>query len=272
MGPFLPARHLLQHLRRRLVKHLNAGEIWQAPDLLGQGAVCPLYNLLKAFRICGFSHEANFTTRTSGERLAGCPSFAFFAKSGIRNSAPHRFDQRAPLRCAGQRGEGPNAARKDSSSILAITQFWQSWQSSYPCSTINSWQVMQYRLHGTAVNRFALMSWPQWRHSPNVPLLIRPSAASTSSSSPRSCAFCRKVISFDIDAVARSASSRPKSWASLCSSWVRLRLRRSSSRFLLRSSSNFAILAFSMRNHSTIEIRTACYAQRGRLFNILIEI
>jgi hypothetical protein len=34
---------------------------------------------------------------------------------------------------------------------------------------------------------------------------------------------------------------------------VRLRLRRSSSRFLLRSSSNFAILAFSMRNHSTIK-------------------
>src|SRR6185312_11079283 len=38
------------------------------------------------------------------------------------------------------------------------------------CSTISSWQVMQYRLHGTAVNRFALMSWPQCRHSPNVPL------------------------------------------------------------------------------------------------------
>src|SRR6267154_1802586 len=83
MAPFLPVRHLLQYLRRRLVHHLNAGEIWQTPDLLGQGAVCPLYNLLKAFRICGFSHEANFTTRTSGETLAGARSFAFFANGGI---------------------------------------------------------------------------------------------------------------------------------------------------------------------------------------------
>jgi hypothetical protein len=55
---------ILRPSRRRLVNHLNAGEIWQVPDLLWQGAVCPLYNLLKAFEICGVGHEANFTTRT----------------------------------------------------------------------------------------------------------------------------------------------------------------------------------------------------------------
>src|SRR5216684_310355 len=71
MPPFLPVRHLLQYVRRRLVNHLNAGEIWQVPDLLWQGAVCPLYNLLKAFGICDVRHEANFTTRTSGETWAG---------------------------------------------------------------------------------------------------------------------------------------------------------------------------------------------------------
>src|SRR5258707_14590100 len=75
MAPFLPVRHLLQYFRRRLVNHLNAGEIWQAPYLLGQGAVCPLDNLLKAFRICGFGHEANFTTTPSGDALAGYPIF-----------------------------------------------------------------------------------------------------------------------------------------------------------------------------------------------------
>src|SRR6266571_5470102 len=66
MTPFLPVRHLLEYLRRRLVNHLNAREIRQAPDLLGQGAVCPLYNLLKAVGICA-GHEANFTTRTDRE-------------------------------------------------------------------------------------------------------------------------------------------------------------------------------------------------------------
>src|SRR6266853_6452549 len=65
MTPFLSARYVLQYVCWRLVNHLKAGEIWQAPDLLGQGAVCPLYNLLKAFGICGVSHEANFTTRPS---------------------------------------------------------------------------------------------------------------------------------------------------------------------------------------------------------------
>src|SRR5882757_719704 len=70
MAPFLSGRYVLQYIRRRLVNHLNAGEIRQAPDLLGQGAVCPLYNLLKAFEICGAGHEANFTTRTSGETWA----------------------------------------------------------------------------------------------------------------------------------------------------------------------------------------------------------
>src|SRR5882757_7207021 len=66
MAPFLSGRYVLQYFRRRLVNHLNAGEIRQASDLLGQGAVCPLYNLLKAFGICVVSHEANFITRTSG--------------------------------------------------------------------------------------------------------------------------------------------------------------------------------------------------------------
>ena len=50
---------------------MNTGEIWQLPDLLGQGAVCPLYNLLKAFGICGAWHEANFTTKTSGYHSRG---------------------------------------------------------------------------------------------------------------------------------------------------------------------------------------------------------
>src|ERR1041385_5249482 len=148
------------------------------------------------------------------------------------------------------------------------------WLKAHCCSTISSWQVMQYRLHGTAVNRFTLMSWPQCMHSPNVPLLMRPIAASTNCSSPRSCAFCRNVISFESDAVALSPSSRPKSCASLCSSCVRLRLRRSSSRFLLRSSSNFAILAFSMRNH--FKNRKCPYGSAGPveiyILSILIEI
>src|SRR5882757_6450480 len=65
MPPLLPVRHLPEYFRRRLINHLNAGEIRQAPDLLGQGAVCPLYNFLTAFGVCGVSHEANFTTRTS---------------------------------------------------------------------------------------------------------------------------------------------------------------------------------------------------------------
>src|SRR6266404_6859185 len=67
MSPFLPVRYVLQYFRRRLVNHLNAGEIWQVPDLPGQGAVCPLYNLLKAVGICVAYHEANFTTRTDRE-------------------------------------------------------------------------------------------------------------------------------------------------------------------------------------------------------------
>src|SRR5579864_8484656 len=68
MTPLLPVRHLLEYLRRRLVHHLNAGEIRQTPDLLGQGAVCPLNNLLKAFRICASGHEANFTTSHAAAR------------------------------------------------------------------------------------------------------------------------------------------------------------------------------------------------------------
>src|SRR5579864_1582159 len=71
MTPLLPVRHLLEYLRRRLVNHLNAGEIRQTPDLLGQGAVGPLYNLLKAFRICVGGHKANFTTMPSGEARKG---------------------------------------------------------------------------------------------------------------------------------------------------------------------------------------------------------
>src|SRR4029077_20434353 len=67
MTPFLSVRYLLQYVRRRLVNHLNAGEIRQVPDLLGQGTVCPLYNLLKALGICGVGHEANFTTRRSAK-------------------------------------------------------------------------------------------------------------------------------------------------------------------------------------------------------------
>jgi hypothetical protein len=43
---------------------LNAGEIWQAFDFFGQGAVRPLHNLFKAFGICSVGHEANFTTVT----------------------------------------------------------------------------------------------------------------------------------------------------------------------------------------------------------------
>jgi hypothetical protein len=55
---------------------LNAGEIWKVPDLLWQRAVCPLYNLLKAFGICGIGHEANFTTRTKPRDLGIQAGFA----------------------------------------------------------------------------------------------------------------------------------------------------------------------------------------------------
>ena len=41
--------HLLEYLCGRLVHHLNAREIRQAADLLGQSAVGPLYDLLKAY-------------------------------------------------------------------------------------------------------------------------------------------------------------------------------------------------------------------------------
>src|SRR4029077_7805974 len=67
MTPFLSVRYLLQYVRRRLVNNLNAGKIRQVPDLLGQGAVCPLYNLRKACGICGLGHEANFTTKASAK-------------------------------------------------------------------------------------------------------------------------------------------------------------------------------------------------------------
>jgi hypothetical protein len=76
MAPFFPVRHLLEYFRRRLVNYLNAGEIRQTPDLVGQRAVCPLYNLLKAFWICATGHEANFTTRRGGEAWRGESGFA----------------------------------------------------------------------------------------------------------------------------------------------------------------------------------------------------
>src|SRR5262249_41407480 len=60
VAPFLSVPQLLQYLRRRLINHLNAGEIRQAPDLLGQCAVCPLHNFLKAFGICGVFHYCRF--------------------------------------------------------------------------------------------------------------------------------------------------------------------------------------------------------------------
>jgi hypothetical protein len=41
---------------QRLVNHLNAGEIWQVPDLLRQAAVSPIHNFLKGFGICGVRH------------------------------------------------------------------------------------------------------------------------------------------------------------------------------------------------------------------------
>jgi hypothetical protein len=69
MAPFLPSRYVLQYFRGRLVNHLNAGKVWQAPDLLGQCAVCPLDNFLKAFGICGLGHEANFTTKDKRRSL-----------------------------------------------------------------------------------------------------------------------------------------------------------------------------------------------------------
>src|SRR6267142_4028333 len=85
MTPFLPVRHLLEYLRRRLVHHLNAGEIWQTPDLLGQGAVCPLYNLLKAFRICVAGHEANFITQDKRRDAEIRKSKTLLRMNGIRN-------------------------------------------------------------------------------------------------------------------------------------------------------------------------------------------
>src|SRR5579859_2252051 len=90
MTPFLPVRHLLEYLRRRLVNHLNAGEIRQAPDLLGQGAVSPLYDLLKAFRICAGGHEANFTTKDErrGAEEQVNPNFPPFQQTARKDGSP----------------------------------------------------------------------------------------------------------------------------------------------------------------------------------------
>src|SRR5215472_8503395 len=79
------------------VNHLNAGEIWQVPDLLGQGAVCPLDDLLKAFGICGVGHEANFTTRTSGVFAKGYGLLADCRHFG--NNRGLVVDTPTPLRC-----------------------------------------------------------------------------------------------------------------------------------------------------------------------------
>jgi hypothetical protein len=68
--PFLSFRYVLQHVSRRLINHLKAGEIWKVSDLLRPGAVCPLHNLLKASWICGVGHEANFTSAQAARRGA----------------------------------------------------------------------------------------------------------------------------------------------------------------------------------------------------------
>ncbi len=38
-APFSPVRYFRQHVSRRLVYHLNTGEIWEVPDVLRQSAV-----------------------------------------------------------------------------------------------------------------------------------------------------------------------------------------------------------------------------------------
>src|SRR5690348_7155231 len=122
MAPFFSGRHLLQYLRRRLVNHLNAGEIRQVPDLLGQGAVCPLDKLFKAFGICSAGHEANFTIRetlkdkplpriNADERGSGkvmgqtkrVVSVEFPASAWSPTAAPGSFDSRVRSRalCSG---------------------------------------------------------------------------------------------------------------------------------------------------------------------------
>jgi len=125
----------------------------------------------------------------------------------ILNSGASRFDQ--ALRCAVRAsGRGTKRARK----ILlqfGNYQFWQSWQS-LPLLHDQLLAGDAIPVHGTAVNRVCADVLAAMEHSPNVPLLIRQVLLHQQQQSPF-LRLLRKVISFDIDAVARSASSRPKS-------------------------------------------------------------
>src|ERR1700739_946954 len=103
---------------------------------------------------------------------------ALWPRSGIleTNSAalfPQRLSNQAknpPRRATGQSENGKPS---------------QCVASSCPFSAF-SWHSMQWRVHGTASNRLALISLPQETHSPKLPSRIRASALSTNSSSWRS--------------------------------------------------------------------------------------
>src|SRR5277367_906700 len=82
----------------------------------------------------------------------------------------------------------PHRAKKKTAvpqTRTAATNSHAACSYSCPCSVF-SWQVMQYRVHGTASSLFCCSSSWQELHSPYVPSLIRDSALSTSASSERS--------------------------------------------------------------------------------------
>jgi len=83
--PIVPPGHPLEHLHGWLIGYLNTGEVWQAPDLLGQRAVCPLDDHLETGCIGGFSH------RVLAVGVIVCPLFgSTVAKSLLRSKCPTR--------------------------------------------------------------------------------------------------------------------------------------------------------------------------------------
>src|ERR1700733_4552547 len=89
----------------------------------------------------------------------------------------------AALQCA--IGEAPKKRRRSHEPGPPSQNRTTAFAYSCPCSVF-SWQVMQYRVHGTASSLFCCSSSWHELHSPYVPSLIRNSALSTSANSERS--------------------------------------------------------------------------------------
>ncbi len=106
------------------------------------------------------------------------PLYLVAAGSGSSNRADFNVGSAPYLRSAKKKTAVPQ-------SRTAVTKLRRRAPYSCPCSVF-SWQVMQYRVHGTASNRFCCSSSWHELHSPYVPSLIRASALSTSASSDRS--------------------------------------------------------------------------------------